>query len=191
MMRFITRLWRRREGATAVEFAFAAPVVVLFVAGVVEIAMMLFALTLMEAGVRESSRFGITGASGASGVSREQQIRNIVARTTIGLIDMNNLIIQQTIYGNFAQIGQPEPFTDTNGNGTRDGNEPFTDVNGNGQWDPDMGRAGAGGPGDVVVYTLIYDWPLLTGLLTDMIGAAGSIRLRASVAVRNEPYATP
>ena len=77
MRRLLNRLWRRRDGVTAMEFALAAPVVTLFVAGIVEVGMMLFALTLMEASVRESSRFGITGASGAAGVSREQAIRAV------------------------------------------------------------------------------------------------------------------
>jgi len=30
---------------------------------------------------------------------------------------------------------EPEPFTDLNGNGTRDNNEPYIDANGNGTWD--------------------------------------------------------
>jgi len=162
----LSHLWRRRDGTTALEFAFAAPVVTLFVAGIVEVGMMLFALTLMEASVRESSRFGITGAGGAAGISREQAIRDIVDRVTLGLIDMN-------------------------GNGQFDPGESFTDVNGNGQWDADLGAAGIGGPGDVVVYTLVYDWPLLTGMLNPILGPSGTVRLRASVAVRNEPYATP
>ena len=50
------------------------------------------------------------------------------------------------------------------------GRDPYDDWNGNGRWDPHMGTAGVGGPGDVVVYTLTYPWPLLTGLLNDMIG---------------------
>ena len=191
MRRLLNRLWRRRDGVTAMEFALAAPVVTLFVAGIVEVGMMLFALTLMEASVRESSRFGITGASGAAGVSREQAIRAVVDRVTLGVIDMNRLVIQQRVYSSFSAVSQREAFTDANGNGQYDQGEPFTDVNGNGQWDADLGAAGVGGPGDVVVYTLIYDWPLLTGMLNDVLGSNGAVQLRASIAVRNEPYATP
>ncbi len=190
-MRGLKRFLLDRRGGTAMEFALAAPAVILFVAGILEVGMFIFALTLLEASVRESSRYGITGASPA-GVSREQAIRNIVADRTMGLIQMDRLIISTLIYSNFTLIGQAEPFTDTAPfNGVHDAGEPFTDVNGNGQWDADLGRAGVGGPGDVVVYTLIYPWPLLTGMLNDIIGDAGFLTLRASIAVRNEPYPTP
>jgi hypothetical protein len=51
-----------------------------------------------------------------------------------------------------------------------------------------MGRAGLGAGGDVVIYQVNYDWPLLTGLLAPFIGTDGKVPLGASVAVRNEPY---
>ena len=89
----------------------------------------------------------------------------------------------------FGDIGQPEPYTDTNTNGSYDLGEPFTDINGNGQWDADMGAAGLGGPGEIVLYKLEYDLPTMTSLLSNVIGGSdGKITLKASVAVRNEPY---
>jgi len=181
--------WHCRRGVTAVEFALTTPMIFVAMVGLFEIAMILSASVLMEGGVREAARFGITGSVPA-GTSREQMIRQIVADNTMGLIDMANLQVTTLVYKSFDQIGQPEPFTDTNANGQFDDGEPFTDVNGNGQWDADMGAAGAGGPGDVVVYTLTYNWPLMTPLLNDLIGHAGTIPLRASIAVRNEPYPT-
>jgi hypothetical protein len=64
----------------------------------------------------------------------------------------------------------------------------FVDVNGNGQWDDDMGKAGLGNPGDVVVYTVTYPWPIMTPLMKPIIG--NSITLTARSVVRNEPYGT-
>ncbi len=64
----------------------------------------------------------------------------------------------------------------------------YVDINGNNQWDADMGAAGAGGPGAVVVYKVKYDWPLLTGLLTPLLGQNGYVTLSVSTAVRNEPF---
>jgi hypothetical protein len=90
------------------------------------------------------------------------------------------------VYHSFGDIGQPEPFTDTNHNGVHDAGEPFTDSNGNGTWDPDMGAAGLGGPGDVVLYRMSYDWHIMIPLFRPFFG--DSIRLTANVAVRNEPY---
>ena len=42
--------------------------------------------------------------------------------------------------------------------------------------------------GDVVLYRVDYEWPLLVGLLAPVFGNDGKVPLSASVAVRNEPY---
>ena len=63
--------------------------------------------------------------------------------------------------------------------------EPFTDVNGNGSWDNDMGVAGLGGAGDIVVYKVDYTWGLLTDFLKPY---TGDLTFTTGVAVRDEPY---
>jgi Flp pilus assembly pilin Flp len=183
-----TRLLRRNEeGATIVEFALIAPTLMLFVMGIIEVAMVLFVSMLLEGSVREAGRYGITGYV-YQGFDRIAIIRKIVEENTIGLVDMEKVKIETLTYQSFSAVGQPEPFSDTNGNGQRDAGEPFNDVNGNGTWDDDMGVNGAGGPGDIVVYTITYDWPLLTTFLGDLMGRAGIMQLSASYAVRNEPW---
>jgi Flp pilus assembly protein TadG len=170
------------------EFALLVPVFMMLITGVMELAMVLFVAALMEGGLRDASRFGITGFE-PEGITREERILEIVGANTIGLVDMSNATIQSLIYPSFEDIGGAEPFVDADpANGIYDAGETFTDVNGNGTWDSDMGAAGAGGPGDVVVYRLGYDWPLLTPLLAGVMGENGTIRLGASVVVRNEPY---
>lgn len=185
------RLWACREGASMLEFAFAAPVLVLAVTAVVELGMILFVTALLEGGVRDASRFGITGYAPA-GVNREDRIVERITENALGLVDASDIDISTMVYGDFSQIGQPEPFVDSDpANGTYDTGEEYVDVNGNGQWDADMGVAGAGGPGSVVVYTASLDWPLVTPLMGALIGTDGKIGLSASIAVRNEPYPVP
>jgi hypothetical protein len=119
-------------------------------------------------------------------------IRKIVKDRTAGLIDMNKVKIETLVYQNFSDIGKPEPFTDQAPfNGVYDVGEPFVDVNGNGKWDADMGAAGVGGPGAVVVYRVSYNWPLLTGLMVPLLGSGGYVHLSVSTAVRNEPFPSP
>lgn len=183
----LRRLGRDRDGATIIEFALVMPILLLFVIGILEVAMILFVSSLLEGSVREAARYGITGYV-HEGVDRIGVIRRIVQENTIGLVDMDKVKIDTITYRSFSAIGQPEPFNDTNGNGQWDAGESFNDVNGNGKWDADMGAAGAGGPSDIVVYTLTYDWPMLTSYMDDLLGRAGVIRLRASYAVRNEPW---
>jgi Flp pilus assembly protein TadG len=187
--RFVRRRWGRlrrdQRGAAAVEFALVSPLLILFVVGIVEVAMILFVSALLEGSVREAARYGITGYT-VSGASRIDTVRGIVAANTAGMIDMSKVTITSLTYSSFTNIGQPEPFDDANGNGIHDTGESYTDVNGNGKWDPDMGAPGVGGPGDVVVYTVSYNWPLLTGYLSDLMGL--NIPLSSSYAVRNEPW---
>lgn len=176
-----------RQGAAALEFALSAPFMIVLMVGIMEIAMMSFSSALVEGAVRNASRFGITGLEADGGVSRETAIIQQIQNDTLGMIAVDNSNIQTLVYPSFEDIGLPEPFTDNApANGVYDDGETFNDINGNGQWDPDMGQAGAGGPGDVVVYRVSYEWPLMLGLLTEFFGT--SIDMGASIAVRNEPY---
>jgi Flp pilus assembly protein TadG len=184
----IVRPWKRlrrdRRGNVAVEFALGVPILVIGMVGIMELGMMTFTDAILESAVLEASRYGTTGNM-PPGKSRAQKIVGIVADRTMGLVDMRKAKIHTLIYPTFGDIGKPEPFTDANGNGTYDPGEHFADVNRNGKWDADMGAAGLGGPGDVVVYRVQYKVGAMTGLLKPILG---DMTHTASVAVRNEPY---
>ncbi len=185
--RRIRALIGERSGSTALEFAILAPVLFVAVVGIIELAIVLLIQVLLEGSVREASRFGITGYTPA-GVSRDTQIRNVVNQFTIGLLNPAAITIETKIYPSFDQIGRPEPYPDANGNGQYDAGEAYTDINGNGSWDADMGVAGSGGAGDVVLYTVRYDWHMITGLMRPLMGTNGVVHLQAAIAVRNEPW---
>jgi Flp pilus assembly pilin Flp len=183
--RCLRRLRREEDGATVVEFAFVFPVFILAVLGTLETAIVIFISSSIEAAVLEASRYGITGGT-IPGVTREERVLHIVGDKTYGLVDMDLVGIDTLVYESFDDIGQPEPFEDANLNVVYDTGELFTDVNGNGQWDADMGEAGLGGPSDVVVYRLTYDWGIVTPVMRNVIG--DSVTHVSSIAVRNEPY---
>jgi Flp pilus assembly pilin Flp len=183
-LRLLNRLASDRSGAAAVEFALVAPALILLIVGSFEIAIMLFVGGTMESAVLAASRFGITGSTD-EGVTREDRIREIIAERTLGFVDLDEAEINTLVYSRYEDIGQPEPFTDDNGNGRHDSGEAFNDVNGNGQWDDDMGTAGLGGPGDIVLYDVEYETGAITRLLQPIFGR---IVHRAAVAVRNEPF---
>ncbi len=172
------------RGAAAVQFAVLAPALLLLVIGSFEVSMSLFVSGTMESAVLAASRAGVTGFT-EDGVSREQRIRDIIMDRTLGFVDMDRAVIRTLVYSSFDQIGQPEPFTDDNANGVHDAGEPFNDVNGNGQWDDDMGTAGLGGPGDIVLYDIEYETGAITNLFRHIFGR---VVHRAAVAVRNEPF---
>lgn len=185
-LRLLRRLCRQEGGATVVEFAFVIPLFLLILFGVIELAIVLFISSSIEAAVVEASRFGITGGTSTGGVSREERVLDIVEQKTYGFVDMDTVELDTLVYESFADIGQPEPFEDDNLNGAYDVGEPFTDVNGNGVWDSDMGLAGLGGPSDVVVYRIRYQWGLITPMMQRAI--TETVSHVSSVAVRNEPF---
>lgn len=184
-LRRLRQLRRRQDGAVAVEFSLVLFPLLMLVLGAIEFGIVLFIGSTLESAVLEASRYGITGNE-QSGFTREQRVRQIVADRTLGLLDMDKLDIDTLVYQSFGDIGQPEPFTDNNGNGVYDQGDTFTDINGNGVWDSDMGLAGLGGPGDVVVYRIGYEWGIITPFVQKAV--TDSITHEASIAVRNEPF---
>ncbi|MGP1393933.1 MAG: TadE/TadG family type IV pilus assembly protein [Inquilinaceae bacterium] len=180
-----------RDGAAAMEFAIGALVLIPVVLAVMEFSMIVFVTALLEAGIRESARFGLTGRD-TGGLTREQQILQIVQDRSMGLVDVSIANMETLVYPSFEAVGQAEPYTDDNGNEVYDPGEPYVDSNGNGAWDGDMGVPGAGEAREIVLYRVEAVWrpitPVLGALnLVPYMGPEG-ILLAASVVIRNEPY---
>jgi len=175
------------DGSTIVEFALIAPLLAMLLVAIMEFGMVMFSSILMESGLRDASRYGITGRE-VTGSTRLEYIVQIISVRTIGLIDMDEANVEVLVYPGFAEVGSGEDFVDGNANGSFDAGETYTDSNGNGAWDSDIGVAGAGSAGDIVLYRISYDWPLLTPFADQFMGTDGHFTLRASIAVRNEPW---
>tara|TARA_R110000868_G_scaffold221440_1_gene472999 strand:+ start:463 stop:1083 length:621 start_codon:yes stop_codon:yes gene_type:complete len=180
-------LLENQQGSSLVEFAFAAPLVVLMIVATIEFGMIMFVSTLMESALRDAARFGITGQE-PDGATRLERIIAIVEDRTIGLVDMADAKVEVRVYPTFGDVGRGEAFVDGNGNGAYDPGETFTDENGNGAHDADIGEAGPGEAGSIVAYRMEYAWPLRTPLAGPLIGHDGKFVLKSAIAVRNEPY---
>jgi len=186
------RFWRRSEGTAAIEFAFIASILALLIIGTMEVARILFATSVLEGGLREAARFGITGQE-LDQDAREARVVEIVRAHGAGVVNVTAEDVKFKSYDNFSSIGVPEPFVDSddggpNDNGTYDSGEAFTDVNCNGNWDPDQGQPGMGAGNEVALYIVDYDLPLMTGMFSTAMGQDGKFKIVASVAVRNEPF---
>lgn len=184
VLSLIKRLWRDRDGVSAVEAAIGLPILLTLLIGVLEISYLIFLSVSLENAVLRASRFGITGGA-EEGVTREDQVRSIIAEQTFGQVDMNEIEIETLVYEQFGDIGEAEPYTDENGSGNYESGEPFSDVNGNGVWDDDMAVAGLGDAGDIVLYRVRYAAPSLSGVMN---WATRRVNISATVAVRNEPF---
>lgn len=183
----MTRFFRAQDGVAAIEFAAVAPVLLLLIMGIIEFSLIMLASNVLESATNLSSRLSKTGFADA-GVTREQTIINAVKAQAGSLLDSTKLTISSKYYQQFDQINDPEPWTDKNSNGTWDAGEPYTDINGNGKWDADMGVAGYGGPGDIVVFTVSYPWSIATPIISDLVGTNGAYTITSHAVVRNEPY---
>ena len=175
-----------RSGAAILEFALVLPVLLALIIGIVEFAMIIFVSVLLENGVREASRFGMTGQT-VAGSTREAHIANVVSDSTYGLVDVEPGDVEIMVYPDFDEIIEAEEFTDTDDSGDYTAGEPFIDANDNGTWDAGNGTPGAGGPQEVVVYRVTTEWSTLTPFIGGMLANDGRFALSASIAVRNEP----
>ena len=185
MVSFTRRLYRNKEGVTAIEFALVAPVLLMLVMGSLEISLMMFATSMMEGATFQSSRTGKTGYV-ADGLTQEETIIAALNERAGILMDTENISVTPKSYGSFSEVGEPEPFVDTNGNGERDPGENYTDVNGDGEYSEDMGEDSYGASAQVTMYTITYDWPISTPLLQPFFGETKT--LSAITVVKNEPY---
>ena len=129
-IRRLIRLARGRGGVTAVEFALIAPVCMTLVCAFIDLSMVMFITNVMEGGLREASRYAITGYT-ETGKTREQKIAEIIKDHSYGLIKAEDITITYKVYPSFGDVGKPEPFVDSNNNGQHDAGEPFTDINNN------------------------------------------------------------
>jgi len=183
MANILSSFRKNENGTAAIEFAIAAPIIILFVVGIIEVTLAMAVSTMIEGGLREASRYGVTAGAQAA-ANRQGIITQIVNDHTYGLVDTSTINLTTKVYGSFSQIGD-ETYTDSNGNGHYDAGEPYVDRNGNGVRDVDGGTPGLGTANQIVVYSITYNWPYLTGLMRPLMG--DYMRISSSIVVRNEP----
>lgn len=169
--RAVRRLISQQDGAAAVEFGLVAAPFLALVFAIMETALVFFSGQALETAVSDSSRLIMTGQAQQQGFN-QAAFKNAVCAKIYGLFDcQNGVYVDVKTYTSFASINMSNPL-DANGNFVND----F-------QYQP-------GGPGDIVVVRLFYQWPVYVSLLGfNMQNMAGNKRLLvATMAFRNEPY---
>jgi Flp pilus assembly protein TadG len=181
----LNALLRDSSGAALLEFAIVMPVMLMMIFGTLEFGLNVYTRSVLEGAMQQAGRNSTLQSSQSSQSSIDayvsNQIHNILPNATVTFTREN--------YPTFSQVGRPEDFTDTNGNGVRDAGECFQDLNGNGTSDADSGRSGVGGANDVVLYTATVSY---TSFIP--VGAALKISptttMKAATILRNQPFAT-
>jgi Flp pilus assembly protein TadG len=169
--RLMRRFVRGQDGAAAVEFALVAVPFLALTFAIMESAMVFFAGQTLEAAVTASGRLVMTGQAQTAGYSAAT-FKNAVCAQIYGLFDCTNgVYVSVQTYTSFAAASTAPP--ETNGQ-LNTANLPYT----------------PGGPGDIVVVQLYYQWPIYVSLLSDNLSnQSGNKHLLVATSVfKNEPY---
>lgn len=165
-------LVRRRDGAAAVEFGLVAAPFLALVFAIMETAIVFFAGQALETAVADSSRLIMTGQAQTANYDATA-FKNAVCAKIYGLFDcQNGVYVDVRTFSSFGSVTMPSPV-DAQGN-----------FENNFSYQP-------GGPGDIVVVRLFYQYPVYVSLLGyNLSNVNGGKRLLAATAAfRNEPYA--
>jgi len=163
------RFARQKDGAAAVEFALVAAPFLAMVFAIMETALIFFAGQALETAAADGARLIMTGQAQSQGFN-QAAFKNAVCAKVYGLFDcQSGLVVDVKNYTSFASVDTSKPIT-------------------NGVANLAAGYA-PGGPGDIVVVRLMYQWPVYVSLLGLNLQDNGSNRLLMStIAFRNEPY---
>jgi len=163
----LARLLRQQDGAAAVEFGLVAAPFLALLFAIMETALIFFSGQALETAVADSARLIMTGQAQSQGLT-QATFKNAVCARVYGLFDcQNGIYVDVQTFTSFSGITMNSPL-DVNGN--------FVPT----QFSP-------GGPSDIVVVRLFYQWPVYASLL-DKMGSGGKRLLVATAAFRNEPY---
>lgn len=183
ILRKCARLRRDESGNTLVEFAFVVPVFLVMLIGVFDVAHTLYTSSVLQGTMEKAGRDFTLENSGSQRTTLHAFVANRVKR----IAPSATVNFQQLAYFDFADIGQPELYTDDNLDGICNNNEPFDDANGNGQWDADRGEVGLGGARDAVLFTATVTYDRLFPM-AELIGLPDQVTLTGSTVLRNQPF---
>jgi hypothetical protein len=163
------RFCRNRRGSAAIEFALVAPVFLALLFAILETGIIFFAGQYLETLTQDGARMILTGQA-QNGNYTSAQFHSYICNRVVALFNCNNIYVNVQSFSSFQALTATCPIS----NGTF--------VN-NMQYSP-------GGPGNVVIVQLFYQWPqFVTGLGYNITNLNGNFRLLcATAAFRNEPY---
>ncbi|MFT3967027.1 MAG: TadE/TadG family type IV pilus assembly protein [Sphingobium sp.] len=183
--RILKRVAGDERGATLLEFALVAPIMLLLILGLGELTYEIYVKAVLTGSMQKAGRDSAIETANTTTIDDRvlAQVRSVAPSAQ--MIDNSGGKPRRSSYATFGYI-QPEPYTDTNRNNVRDSGECFTDYNGNGVWDADPGISGQGGASDYVVYTVTISYRRLFPLV--FMGMSNLATTTASTIIKNQPY---
>ena len=178
-LRPFKRLVTADSGATAVEFALVAAPFLALLVGLFQTAIVFLAGRELDEAVTAASRYILTGQAQSSNMT-QSQFNSWVCQNITALFNCNNLMVNVQSYATFSSASTANPIASFNSKGQA--------LNSSGQvinW-----SFSPGGPGDIVVVQVMYQWPIVLGPLGFNLSnlSNGNRLLMATAAFKNEPY---
>ncbi|WP_339827841.1 TadE family protein [uncultured Parasphingorhabdus sp.] len=179
-------LKRDEVGATLVEFAFVAPVLILMIMGILDVGHRIYATAILQGSVQKAARDASLDDGAGNASTIDARVKNLML-PVVQAEPISTFDFTRQNYSNFSDVSQPEDFTDTNNDGDCNNGEPYDDINGNDSWDADRGVTGQGNAKDAVLYTVRVTYPRLFPM-AGLIGLPQEESIEASTVVRNQPF---
>ena len=181
---FAKRLLREQRGATAIEFAFVAPVMCGLLMGLCDLLYQSYAQSILDGAMYKAGRDSALENNTSNATQIDAKVEAMVSLLGPGM----KFEPDRRSYSSFLLV-KPEQITDKNGNGRLDKGECFDDVNGNKQWDADPGRRSQGGANDVTRYTMRVTYTRLFPVF-GLFGMSPKQTIVGETLLKNQPYRT-
>lgn len=158
------------RGATAVEFALvAAPFFALLIA-ILETCLVFLAQEVLQTATTQAARLIMTGQAQSQSLSAAQYKQQVCNDAAV-LFSCSGIYVNVQTFSSFSSMQQLNPVQ-------------------GGKFNSGGMNYSMGGPGDIVLVQVFYQWPVILGPLGfNLANMNGNNRLLTATAVfRNEPY---
>jgi Flp pilus assembly protein TadG len=166
-------LLRDRRGATAVEFALlVVPFMIMLIFGI-QASIIYFLDQALQSVAQSAARQLMTGSAQDAGLT-QAQFKTAVCNIAGSIFTCGNIYVDVQSGQDFSSITTTTPTITYNASGVPTNTWSYS----------------PGGPGDIVITRVMYDWPVVGGVYA--VGLAnqgnGSHLMIATVVSKNEPY---
>jgi Flp pilus assembly protein TadG len=176
------RLAADARGATIVEFAFVAPILMLTLMGIFDLGYKSYVAAVVQGALHDAARMGTVGDKTTA------QIDAAVNARLLAFSRGSTITITHKSYSDFSGVKIPETITsDTAPVGQYNAGDCYEDYNNNNTYDTDRGKSGQGNSEDVVNYEISITYPRLFPV-TKLMGLPATETVKASTVLRNQPY---
>lgn len=181
------RLLAACRGVAAVEFALIAPITLVLLMGLADLAFEAYAQAVLTGAVQKAGRDNTLQMNASQGDTLDAAVESAV-RAVVPNPQFNARSVRRLSFDDYASISG-EPFVDGDGDGKCDHGEMYTDLNQDGSWTAQLGQSNQGGASDVTRYTVTVTYNRLFGIAS-IIGWSNAVTLSATTILKNQPYLT-